>query len=255
MNISDEMLSGFIDAELSEEDMEIVRLALETDDELVMRLADLAQADQWVAEHAAVIDQTPIPTQLVHLAQAVDRQVASAQVTEPTSSANNVVRLSHWRNVTKHLQKHVALAAGIAMVFGVGTVTLMQSQQPSLLSAGVIQALEQTPSGTTSSTATGVSIVANLSFTDHGGHYCRQFQHQNEQSASINIACKEGEQWQLKASKAIALPDNNAYRTASHNGQLDDVIDTLISGEVMDRTQEQHAINNNWQNTQHNQGE
>ena len=48
MKISDEMLSAFLDAELSEEDMEAVRCALETDDDLVMRLAELAQVDHAV---------------------------------------------------------------------------------------------------------------------------------------------------------------------------------------------------------------
>ena len=56
MNISDDMLSGFLDAELPLEDMEQVRLALETDDNLVMRMAELAQVDQWVLKHAQQID-------------------------------------------------------------------------------------------------------------------------------------------------------------------------------------------------------
>ncbi len=58
MKISDEMLSAFLDAELSEEDMEAVRCALETDDDLVMRLAELAQVDHWVVENSAIMDTT-----------------------------------------------------------------------------------------------------------------------------------------------------------------------------------------------------
>ena len=45
MNISDAMLSGFLDAELPLEEMEQVRLTLETDDDLVMRMAELVQVD------------------------------------------------------------------------------------------------------------------------------------------------------------------------------------------------------------------
>ena len=254
MKISDEMLSAFLDAELSEEDMEAVRCALETDDDLVMRLAELAQVDHWVVENAAIMDTTPVADDLLQLAKKIDKKIAQDK---PSVTGENVVSLSRWKSINKSIQKHYALAAGVAMLFGVGTVTLMQSQQQSsVITAGVAQALDQVPSGEMSITTQGDAITANLSFTNHAGDYCRQFQHVNEQKTSVNIACKENTQWQLKLTEKVNLAENLAdYRTASNNAQLDSAIDDMIKGPAMDRAQEQRAITNNWQTTKNNRGE
>tara|TARA_R110000751_G_scaffold66696_10_gene136159 strand:- start:829 stop:1596 length:768 start_codon:yes stop_codon:yes gene_type:complete len=254
MKISDEMLSAFLDAELSEEDMEAVRCALETDDDLVMRLAELAQVDHWVVENAAIMDTTPVADDLLQLAKKIDKKIAQDK---PSVTGGNVVSLSRWKSINKSIQKHYALAAGVAMLFGVGTVTLMQSQQQSsVITAGVAQALDQVPSGEMSITTQGDAITANLSFTNHAGDYCRQFQHVNEQKTSVNIACKENTQWQLKLTEKVNLAENLAdYRTASNNAQLDSAIDDMIKGPAMDRAQEQRAITNNWQTTKNNRGE
>jgi len=249
MKISDEMLSAFIDAELSEAAMEEIRCALESDDDLVMRLADLAQADHWVAENAAVIDNTPMADNLLPLAQRIDKKIAQGKTAE---SVGNVVSLSAWKNFNKSLQKPYALVAGVAMLFGVGTVTLMQYQQAStVITAGITQVLDQQRSGEVSSIAQGDKITANLSFTNRAGDYCRQFQRVSEQTASVNIACKENSQWQLKITEKVKLTENTQnYRAASNQAQLDSAIDAMINGPAMDSAQEQRAIANNWQTEQ-----
>jgi hypothetical protein len=249
MKISDEMLSAFIDAELSETAMEEIRCVLESDDDLVMRLADLIHADHWVAENAAVIDNTPMADNLLPLAQSIDKKIAQGKT---AVLAANVVSLSAWKNFNKSLQKPYALAAGVAMLFGVGTITLMQSQQASLvLTAGITQALDQQRSGEVSSIAQGDKITANLSFTNRVGDYCRQFQYVSEQTASVNIACKENDQWQLKITKKVKLTENTQnYRAASNQASLDSAIDAMINGPAMDSAQEQRAIAKNWQTEQ-----
>lgn len=254
MKISDEMLSGFLDAELSEEAMEKVRIALESDDDLVMRLADLAQVDHWVGENATMIDTTPVSSRLSSLAQTIDKKTAQA---DHNQASNKVVTISRWKSLNQSINKHYALAAGVVMLFGVGTVTLMQSQQPSsVITAAIAQHLDQAPSGEAALTTQGDEITANLSFTNLNGDYCRQFMQVNTQAASINIACKEKAQWQLKVTEAVNLAENlQVYRTASNKAQLDSVIDTMISGTVMDATEENAAIGNNWQTNINNRGE
>ncbi|TWX52256.1 hypothetical protein [Colwellia hornerae] len=245
MKIDNEILSAFLDAELSEQAMEEVRCALETDDDLVMRLADLSQVDHWVGENAAIIDRTAIPDGLLLLAQSLDKHIAE---NKENQAPEKVVSLSRWKNVNQSIKKHYALAAGISMIFGVGTITLMQSAQSTAITAGISQVLNQAKSGEISTTDQGDKVTANLSFTNHAGNYCRQFQHINTQAASINIACKENHQWQLKITKNIAFSENmESYRVASNKAQLDSAIDEMIKGQAMDSAQEQRAIINNWQ--------
>lgn len=249
MKITDEMLSAFLDAELEETAMEQVRCALEVDDTLVMRMADLAQADQWVMQHAAIIDNTKVSDDILQLAQAIDRKIAQQNVPEATE---NVVSLSRWQRINQNIPKPYALAAGVAMLFGVGTVTLMQVQQPSSgITASTARVLDHARSGEMLTTTQGDNITANLSFTNHAGDYCRQFQRQSEYAASVNIACKENTQWQLKVSEEVALADNRqTYRAASNNAVLDSAIDAMINGSAMDSKQEQQAIENKWQTNQ-----
>lgn len=257
MIISDEMLSAFLDAELSDEQMEYVRSALETDDELVMRLAELTQADQWVIENAAVIDNTEVSDDLLKIARTLDKKIAQQQPESTQINRQNdikVVSLSRWKQFNKNLQKHYALAAGVAIIFVVGNATFMQPQQPSgTIAMEITQILNQVPSGAMLSTEQGDNITANLSFINHAGNYCRQYQRQNKAVASINIACKENTKWQLKISKEIIRDDNTqAYRAASNKALLDKEIDKMISGSAMDSKQEQNAIANNWQTNQIN---
>jgi hypothetical protein len=245
MKIDNEILSAFLDAELSEEAMEEVRCALETDDDLVMRLADLSQVDQWVDKNAAIIDSTIMPDGILLLAQTLDKKIAENKANQ---TPENVVSLSRWKSVNQRLKKHYALAAGISMIFGVGTITLMQSEQTTAITAEISQVLDEAKSGEMSSTKQGDKVMANLSFTNHAGSFCRQFQHINLQAASINIACKENQQWQLKITKNVAFSqDMENYRVASNKAQLDSAIDEMIKGQAMDSDQEQRAINNNWQ--------
>ena len=72
MNINDETLSAFLDSELSEHEMEQVRKALETDDELVMRLAELSEVDMLVKEHATSIDDAPLSDSLAKTVAKLD---------------------------------------------------------------------------------------------------------------------------------------------------------------------------------------
>ena len=72
MNINDETLSAFLDSELSEHEMEQVRKALETDDELIMRLAELSEVDMRVKEHATSIDDAPLSDSLAKTVAKLD---------------------------------------------------------------------------------------------------------------------------------------------------------------------------------------
>ncbi len=87
MEITDEKLSAFLDAELTPSDMEKIREAIELDDDLVMRLAELSQVDQWVVENAEIMDATPVPDKLIELAQQIDKG----------QTLTNVVHMSKWK--------------------------------------------------------------------------------------------------------------------------------------------------------------
>ncbi|WP_339721964.1 hypothetical protein [uncultured Paraglaciecola sp.] len=244
MKITDQMLSAFLDAELAPEEMEKVRLALETDDDLVMRMAELSQVDQWVVEHAQQIDHTPVPAKIVALAQQIDAKHANTDI--PTD--NKVVQISKWQKVTSQISGPYSMAAGVALVVTVGMLSFSQQSNQTGLSQEVAAVLDNTLSGDTSYLAEGEAITAQLSFTNLQGQFCRQFQMVSNQGSSAQIACKHSAGWQVAVQSAVQGTQNSGdYQTASSNKQLDQMIDKMISGAPLDRAQEQQAIQLDWQ--------
>jgi hypothetical protein len=244
MNISDDMLSGFLDAELPPQVMEQVRVALETDDDLVMRMAELSQVDQWVLAHAQQIDDTKVPQKLVTLAQQLDEIARSSQ----TAQINNVLQISDWKKWAADIKTPYAMAAGVALVASVAMLNLSQQETNADFSHDIAAVLDTELSGETAYLSDGRTVKAQLSFANIQGQLCRQYQVVNSSQLFTNIACKQTSGWQLEAQYnelQVAIKDD--YQTASNIQKLDADIDEMISGTAMDRDQEQQAINNKWQ--------
>jgi hypothetical protein len=233
MNISNEQLCAFLDAELPEAEMQAIRDLLATDDSLAIRLAELAQVDEWVVQHASQIDKQPVP-------QAIQQLL---------NSENNVVQLSTWRKVQQKFSQHAALAAGVALCFGlvvgqsVDTDAVLPEAQ---LSGALAKALDTATSGEAVQLSAGV-MTPRLSFVNQEGQYCRQFSVQSQALQNDSIACHSAKGWQVAAT---TYSHNTAqvgdYQTASHNALLDSVIDQLIAGAALNRQQETQAISQAW---------
>ena len=250
MNISDDMLSGFLDAELPLGDMEKVRLALETDDNLVMRMAELAQVDQWVLEHAQQIDQTEVSQKIVILAQQLDGMVNT------NKPVNNVVHMSGWKKWTADIKVPYAMAAGIALLASITLLNLSQQALNPNFSNNIAAVLDTELSGETTYLADGITIKVQLSFANQQKRLCRQYQVTQIGRRSIHIACKQISGWQLEAQHAVqGATTTGDYQTAASNQQLEAVIDAMISGSAFNREQEQQAINYKWQFENQTRGE
>jgi len=241
MRITDEKLSAFLDAELPPEDMENIREALETDDDLVMRLAELSQVDQWVLENAQQIDATPVPDKLVQLAKQIDAERVKKEGEQP-----NIVQLSKWQATKSKLNMPMSLAASIALVVTVG-VSTMNYQGGETFSNEIATILDSSISGEIKLISEETSVKAQLSFANQEGDLCRQYLLTEKQGSSTNIACKENNHWRLHATTKSIDMNTIGYQTASNNQQLDQVIDDMILGAPLNREQEQSAIVKQWQ--------
>ncbi|WP_218396856.1 anti-sigma factor [Alteromonas lipotrueae] len=271
MTISDEMLCAFLDAELSDDDMEHVRTAIASDLALSDRLASLAQVDMMVKAAADAATQKPLPNSVVALladdatSEAYLKQadfdsdhVSASQASE--SMPSNVTSFNRKAQDAKRSGKWkvpLSLAAGVALVAG---LTLMQSEYTDPLDpagtsstnnhwANVSTALDNNLTGEVMVTEAGMEIVPQLSFMNKQSQLCRQAQIQGEDELNIMIACKNEQGiWQLHASKLMTAGRNKSeYQTASANKVLDEEIDLLMVSTPLNREQEQQAINHGWQ--------
>jgi hypothetical protein len=236
MEITDEKLSAFLDAELTPIDMEKIRQAIELDDELVMRLAELSQVDQWVVENAETMDATPVPDRLIKLAQKIDKG----------QTHTNVVQLSKWKIAKTKINMPMSAAASVVLAITIGIATTSY-QGEQTISNEIVKVLDSSISGSASLTSDNTSVKAQLSFTNQNGDLCRQYLLSKGQANRTNIACKENNSWRLHASIQASNNDIQNYQTASKEQSLEQVIDSMIMGAPLNKEQEKSAILKQWQ--------
>ncbi|GGQ31096.1 anti-sigma factor family protein [Shewanella litoralis] len=250
MNLSDETLSAFLDAELPEHEMEQVRVALVDNEDIAERLAELAMVDAMVQEHYQAIDQQPIPAATQALLANVEPKADNLVTNNPVT--DNVVAFPWWRKAQQHVQQYAAAVAVIALIAGYGiyqidspSQTDLAAQNNSLLLDDINEPLNHLPSGIETMLDDDSVMTIQLSFYNPQGQLCRQYARQDNSQQSSTIACEQQGQWQQIASVEYTVnPDHQAqYQTASGGSALDDVLDQLIADAPLTLVQEQQALN------------
>lgn len=240
MLINDELLSAFLDNELSAEDTEQVREYIATDDAAAARLAQLAMVDQRVRNQVDQLSATPIPRAVLDL---LDDQ--------PVTAATNVTPLSAATGFKHRVQQHLALAASVALVVGFGFGYAFNGSPTDTLQNNIAAVLEQQPSGMGIPIENGATVTPQLTFTSTAGDFCRQYQLHDPQSqrAEVAIQCRTDGQWQQVAMAQIAYTDSSEYRTASGNHALDSVLDQMMATAPLSADEEAARIQAAWQSS------
>ncbi|TBW59028.1 hypothetical protein EZI54_01555 [Marinobacter halodurans] len=239
MTITDETLSAFLDAELPEAEMQAVRERVRNDPALSDRLAALAAVDSQLSRHYSAIDDEPMPTPVTDLLAQAD------------SGAANVVAFPAWRRWSRGIRRNAGIAVAAVLVMALG-VAQWFSGAPDRHWQTVAQALESAPSGTALELEDGRTLTPRLTFRNHQGEFCRQFQLQDTGQASENIACRRGGDWTLAVEKQVAAsPDATGYRPASGGSVLDRALDRMMDGGAFTADQERRLIKDGWSDAGH----
>lgn len=242
MMITDEMLSAYLDNELSGQDRERVQTGLRDDAALAERLAQLAHINTLVGKQSALIDALPLP--------------ASVMAMLNTAESGKVIEMSRFRRTQQHVIKlvreHAALAASLALLAGVAGTQLLplsdNGNSADNANTAYFAALDTAPSGQRVMIDADSSLTARFSFIDTESRYCRQYLAQNTQTSSENIACRVGGDWTLAASiESTVTGTGGQYQTASGPMLLDDVLDSMMPGAALTLADEQAAIEKQWQ--------
>ena len=251
MNISDEQLSAFLDAELPEADMEAIREQIILDENLANRLAELAMVDEVVAAAYKKIDSRPVPlsvsTLLSYDTKVVDEKLSLEENSykEKTLTAK-IIAFPLMQSFQNALQKHVAIAASVIMVLGLGAIQLLHESNTNGNWQEISKMLETAPSGVEITTH-GLEIKPRLTFANKQGDYCRQFIMVDKKSTTENIACRKQGQWTLAVSvKLDKAQGANTYQTASGGSLLDAAIDDMVAGDFFDAQAEAAIIQKHW---------
>lgn len=244
MNISDEHISAFLDAELEPHEMAAMRAVIAQDEAVAERVEAFAAVDATLKQRYSSIDAQPLP-------QSVLSMIESASANAKPQKTAQVIELSRWQRTKIHAQEHFAVAASVALMLGVGVGYF--ASQPESGSDGawqqVAQQLDAAPSGQMHTLTDGGALKVQLSFKNQDGAFCRQYYQQagNDAHASENVACKHDGQWQLAARVPTAVKREGTYATASKSGAIDGVLDGMMADSPMSYDQEQSAIAKQWQ--------
>ncbi|RYZ95419.1 MAG: hypothetical protein EOO68_18580 [Moraxellaceae bacterium] len=233
LNIDDEKLSAFLDAELPEAEMEMIREQLIDDENLANRLADLAMVDEMVAKSYATIDERPVPVNITDL------------LNPSATETSTVITFPLRKRIQYRTQKYFAVAASVVLVLGFGISQILNRESNNEQS--VAQMLEHTASGIELTSANGVKIKPRLTFINKDGSYCRQFFMHDKKSASENIACRENNAWKIRETVAVEyVQQAGTYQAASGGSVLDEKIEQMADGEFFDAHTESVAISQHW---------
>ena len=253
---SDETLSAFLDAELPEQQMEQIRAALLTDDDLANRLANLAMVDEIIAHEYEQINQRPLPSAINELLAAIPEEsapVTTIKAAEQFSANSDIPAqksnvISLWQRSKKAVNNPFALAASIAVA--VGFFATVYTQSNSIVDNNwqeIAQVLEHQTSGNEQQLTNGKAITTQLTFTNQQGDFCRQFDINSAQSVEHNIACRVNQEWQLTLTVHEQKQASQDYQTATSTSVLRDHIDNIAASDFFDKQQEQQVINNRWE--------
>jgi anti-sigma factor RsiW len=248
-NFPDEILMRFADGELDPETSAKIEQAMETDDDLLARVAVFMETRAEAQAALKPLLDEPVPD---HLVAAVERMVeqkrASAREAPPSativplrSAAPGAVRRWAW-----------PLAASIAAILGgVGGYWLAlpgTPEQNSLHVAGINspalgQALATVASGKETELAdSSQRFRAIATFRDSTGALCREFEVDSpDKSTVISVACHSGGAWQVNFA-VVAPGDNAGYAPASSTEALDAYLSAIDAKTPMETGEEAEAL-------------
>lgn len=250
---SDEMLMRFADGELDAEEMAVVEKAMESDDDLVARVAMFIETKAAAQSAFGAMLEEPVPQALK---ATVEGMVAAkkADAARGRERQSTIVAMGSRPPVTRTpvRQWTLPLAASIvaAMVGGLagywaGTGDGMRPGSLSVagvVDAGLAEALATVPAGQQATLAPDSRFRAIATFRNAASAVCREFEiDATDRSTLISVACHEGDGWQV--SFVVAAPASaDGYAPASSTEALDAYLSAIEAGEPLSSEEEGVAL-------------
>lgn len=237
--LTDEILSAFLDSELPEHEMQLIRDHIADNEALAIRLAELASVDAIISETYHDIDEVPLPESVRKMVSEYDNS---------SQSHETVVDINLWRRVKTAWQSHTPLATAAALALGltIGLFTQFAGTNSSNHWSQIVTALDRNMSGQSVMLDEGYELTPRVSFINQNQHLCRQFVLQTPDNTQNSIACHDGNSWQLQATLYDEPIKAGSYQTASSQQPINSLVESMASGAFLNAEQEQKAIDSGW---------
>ncbi|WP_104666641.1 anti-sigma factor family protein [Ensifer adhaerens] len=255
---SDEILMAFADGELDEETTRRVEAALETDDDVMARVAMFMETRAAASEALKPVLDEPVPDELVAKVRAMAAASGAARAADaPTAAGDNVVAFrrpadqpASPRGGPSRLL--MAMAASLLVVVGGAGGYLLRggglADAGSVHVAGTVgpalsAILDQAASGEDVAVGEGKGTVRLVSAFELGsGQLCREYElTQPGEPGLVSVACRRANVWQTRL--AVARPEGgDGYAPASSLETVDAFLTSIGAGQPLDADAEKKAL-------------
>jgi hypothetical protein len=237
--IDPEMLMAFADGELSPLDAKRVERAIAENPALAQQVEDHRRLRAVLAESFAAVIERPVPehltamvrtTPVVDLAQARADRAMRAPTVSPTL----------WQRGGISVAAAASLVVGVILGQHLDNGAVRTRNGALVASAGLADALDTQ----LASAQGGKSTRILATFRSPQGDICRSF----SGATFSGIACREGENWQLRTTRSGAVRSDAQYQQAgSGDAALMADAQAMMAGDPFDAAAEQRAKAHGWQ--------
>ncbi|OOG71408.1 anti-sigma factor family protein [Sinorhizobium sp. A49] len=261
MVFTDEILMAFADGELDDETTRRVEAALETDDELMARVAMFMETRAAANQALKPMLDEPVPDQLVENVRAMAAKATArndgsraADAANDSASADNIIAFRRpeptAQTPRRPSQLMMALAASLLIVVGgvggyfaggAGTTDVGSLQVAGLVDPVVSGILDQRASG--EEIAIGEGRVRLIStFEASGEQICREYEMKRpDQPDFVSVACRNAGGWQTQL--AIVTPESGeGFAPASSLETVDAYLTSIGAGAPLEAEAEKKAL-------------
>ncbi len=263
MEFTDEILMAFADGELDEETTRLVEAALETDDELMSRVAMFMETRAASSEALKPLLDEPVPEHLADKVRAMaaeaatrrdDDRMAATAAADDRANADNVVAFrrpeAHAQPQRRPSQRMMALAASLLIVVGgVGGYFLGGAGQTGIGSPEVAGLVDPAVAGILDQRASGEELAVGdaqlrlvSTFETGGEQLCREYELKRPNLPDfVSVACRSDSGWRTQL--AIVTPEaGEGFAPASSLETVDAYLTSIGAGGALDAEAEKKAL-------------
>ncbi|NVD40160.1 anti-sigma factor [Ensifer sp. HO-A22] len=261
MEFTDEILMAFADGELDDETMRLIEAALETNDELMARVALFMETRVASSDALKPLLDEPVPDQLVEKVRAMAAEAAArddairiADPVDESARADNIIDFRRpeptAQTPRRPSQVMMALAASLLIVVGgvagylaggAGQMDPGSPQVAGLVDVAVSGILDQRASGEEIAIGDGrVRLVST--FEASGEQICREYEMKRpDQPDFVSVACRSAGGWQTQLA-IVTAETGEGFAPASSLETVDAYLTSIGAGAPLEAEAEKKAL-------------
>lgn len=248
MKITEEELMAYADGELPPLAAKRVEAAMAEDGDLAARVARFRAVRRALKTAYDSVVSEPVPEHLRALLGDVAASEPEAPARIESTAPVDLAAAREKRGRRFGPPAWAAMAASLVLGVLVGRSLLgagddLLTSDGLYAGRGLSEALSTQLASETQNDATRIG----LTFRAQGGELCRTFTHQEQESVTSGLACRDANRWAMRMALTEPAANTGGYSQAGASAPaVLEAVDAIIDGEAFDAEQERRAREADW---------